>query len=187
MTSSGNGKQTYNPFHRMDEQPVQPPFLVRDTQPKTVIERHRQRMANHPAGPVNIAIPQRSAVAVRGKAALGLGFDQQEALIDALTGVYAEKYWRDMWGRLYKRWGLGEVLDTILIDGAAQPDRVCRVLSPLLFSLSPDIDEEARALRRRELPVRPARRLRRHRRPHQDFAHRTRRRYRFVHPLARPL
>ena len=73
MTRNGNGKQTYNAFHRMDEKPVQPPFLVRDTQPETVIERHRQRMANHPAGPVNIAIPQRSAVAVRGKAALGLG------------------------------------------------------------------------------------------------------------------
>lgn len=142
---SGNGQHP-NPFHRMDETPVQPPFLVRDANPEAVVERHRQRMATHPTGAVDIALPQKSEAAWRGKAALGLDFDQQEALIDALTGAYAEKYWQDMWARLYKRWGLGDILDTILGDGRAHPDRVQRVLSPLLFGLSPEIDEEARAL-----------------------------------------
>ncbi len=139
-----NGK-TYSPFQRMDETPVQPPFLVRDTNPKSVVKRHQQRMANY-ANPVEIAMPKRSNIALRGKAALGLDFDQQEALVETLTGDYAEKYWKDMWAGLYKRWGLGDILDTILGDGQANPDRVRRVLSPMLFSLSPDIDEEARAL-----------------------------------------
>jgi hypothetical protein len=145
MTTNGQAK-IYNPFQRMDETPVQPPFLVRDTHPDAVIRRHQQRMANHPAGPVEIALPQRSEAAMRGKAALGLDFDQQEALIDALTGAYAEKHWQDMWAKLYKRWGLGDILDTILGAGQVHPDRVRRVISPLLFSLSPEIDEEARAL-----------------------------------------
>lgn len=136
----------YSPFQRMDETPVQPPFLVRDTDPESVVKRHQERMANHPTSPVAITIPERSKIALRGKAALGLDFDQQEALIEALTGDYAKKYWKDMWARLYKRWGLGDILDTILGDGQANPDRIRRVLSPMLFSLSPDIDEEARAL-----------------------------------------
>lgn len=137
---------SHNPFAHMDEKPVQPPFLVRETDPQAVVERHRQRMAHHPAGQADIRLPQRSNVAWRGKTALGLLFDQQEAVIDALTGAYAEKHWKDMWAALYKRWGLGDILDTILTGGPAQPDRVRRVLAPLLVSLSPEIDPEVRAL-----------------------------------------
>ena len=132
-----------NPFSRMDEIPVQPPFLVRDTAPARVVERHRERMSPHG---IQITPPRRSQVALNGKAALGLAFDQQEAIVDALTGIYAAKHWRDMWVALYRRWGLGDILDTILADGEASPNRVRRVLAPILLELNPTLDEEARAL-----------------------------------------
>lgn len=137
---------SYNPFAHMNEVPANPPFLARDTVPDSIIKRHQQRMAAHPTHPVQLENTSRSEVSINGKVAMGLAFDQQEALLAALTGDYAKNYWSDMWQSLYRRWGLGDVLDTILADGQAPASRVRKVLAPILLELNPDVDEEARAL-----------------------------------------
>lgn len=135
----------YNPFALLDEQPVQPAFLVRDTDPYQAIARHEARMKAQ-----GIELPGLTGRAttrtIAGKSAVGIAFDQQEAVLAALYGEYAHRYWADKWAELYRRWAMSDIFETILADGNADPRRVRKVLGPILMELNPREDELGRAL-----------------------------------------
>lgn len=95
----------YNHFHRVDEAVIDPPFLVvaphkigRDENsgryylyidPRPVVQRHVARMA----GKGIIIDEPKQERPLNGMCAVGLAFDQQEALRAALCGEYAQTYW----------------------------------------------------------------------------------------------
>ena len=133
----------FNPFTRMDEIPIHPPFLVRDVDPRRVVERHRERMA---AQGITIKVPKQERP-LNGMAVVGLAFDQQEALLDALVGEYAVRHWSDVLPELRAAHpALGRAFDAFEGDDTVVAADVRRMVPEILQNLNPLEDERARAL-----------------------------------------
>lgn len=78
-------------FQRVDGMVVEPAFLVRGVDSTDIVRRLQQRMAQE-----DIEIPMPHTVNALNKLArVGLALDQQDALVDALAGEYAQKVWGD--------------------------------------------------------------------------------------------
>ncbi len=130
-------------YRRMDEVPVMPPFLVRDVDARRVAERHRERMARQG---VTLRVP-RGRRPLGGMAAVGLIFDQQEALLDALAGDYTARHWADVVPDLRRAYpALGAAFDAFAGDERVSAADVRRMVPAALRDADPLRDGPARAL-----------------------------------------
>jgi hypothetical protein len=134
-------------FEHLPTYPIQPLLLARDVS----LEAGMQALvAVGREIDYEVEIPQRSEIAKRGKATLGLSLTEPRRLQAALRGTYAETEWGDLREALSERWG-SELIDLLfsseLEDGVDVSAVQSQVFTLLAFRADGEGDLGARGLR----------------------------------------